>query len=41
MSGVADWLGIDDGDPRLTWQYAQRKSKPGNYAAEIVIEAET
>jgi hypothetical protein len=38
--GVADWLGIDDGDNRLTWNYAQRKGKPGEYAAEIVIEVE-
>jgi hypothetical protein len=31
--GVADWLGIDDGDKRLTWQYGQepkqRKMPPG------------
>jgi hypothetical protein len=37
--GVADWLGIDDGDKRLTWRYAQRKGAPKEYAAEIVIEA--
>jgi hypothetical protein len=36
--GVADWLKIDDGDKRLTWRYEQRKGKPGEYAAEIVIE---
>jgi len=38
--GVADWLGIDDGDKRLTWRYAQRRGKPKEYAAEIVIESE-
>jgi hypothetical protein len=31
--GVADWLGIDDGDKRLTWLYGQepkqRKMPPG------------
>jgi hypothetical protein len=27
--GVADWLGIDDGDERLTWNYAQEKGKYG------------
>lgn len=27
--GVADFLGIDDGDPRLKWLYAQRKAGPG------------
>ena len=21
--GVADWLGVDDGDKRLSWRYAQ------------------
>jgi hypothetical protein len=24
---VADWLGVDDGDSRVTWLYAQRKGK--------------
>lgn len=37
--GIADWLGIDDGDPRLTWRYAQRKGAPKEYAAEVVIES--
>ena len=37
--GVADWLGIDDGDKRLTWRYAQRKGKPKEYAAEVTIES--
>ena len=22
---VADWLGVDDGDKRLTWRYAQER----------------
>lgn len=39
--GVADWLGIDDGDKRLTWRYAQRKGKPKQYAAEVQIDWET
>lgn len=38
--GIADWLGIDDGDKRLTWRYGQRKGKPKEYAAEIVIESD-
>jgi hypothetical protein len=37
--GVADWLGIDDGDKRLTWKYEQRKGAPKEYAAEIRIES--
>jgi hypothetical protein len=35
--GVADWLGIDDGHPWLTWVYAQRTGKPGMYAAEVTV----
>jgi hypothetical protein len=34
--GVADKLGIDDGDPRITWAYAQEKSK--GYAVRIEIQ---
>jgi hypothetical protein len=38
--GVADWLGIDDGDNRLVWQYGQepkqRKMPPG---VRVDIEA--
>ena len=36
--GVADWLGIDDGSPRLSWRYGQCKSRPGEYAAEVSVE---
>jgi hypothetical protein len=39
--GVADWLGIDDRDPRVKWAYAQRKGAPKQYAAEILIEGMT
>jgi hypothetical protein len=39
--GVAQWLRIDDGDERLTWVYAQRRGKPGEYDAECLIEWET
>jgi crossover junction endodeoxyribonuclease RusA len=35
--GVADWLGVDDGDKRLTWQYSQRKGAPHHYGVEIEI----
>lgn len=37
--GVADWLGIDDGDERLTWLYAQRSEGAGVYACEVAIES--
>lgn len=36
--GVADWLGIDDGDPMLQWTYAQRAGLPKQRAVEILIE---
>lgn len=36
--GVADWLGIDDGSKRLRWLYAQRKGRPGQYAAEVHVD---
>lgn len=37
--GTADWLAVDDRDPRVQWRYAQRKGEPKQYAAEIRIEA--
>lgn len=35
--GVADWLGVDDRDPRVTWAYGQKKGKPRQYAVEVAI----
>ena len=37
--GIADALGIDDGDERLDWRYAQEKGKPGEYAVRVEIRA--
>lgn len=34
--GVADWLGIDDGDKRVTWRYAQEK-RSKVYAVRIEL----
>jgi hypothetical protein len=34
--GIADRLGMDDGDPRIEWRYEQRTGK--EYAVEIQIE---
>lgn len=35
---TAAWLGLpDDRDPRVAWEYAQRRGKPGQYAVEITI----
>ncbi len=36
--GVADWLGIDDGDTRIEWRYEQAKGKPKEHAVRILIE---
>jgi hypothetical protein len=36
--GVADGLEMDDGDERLTWLYAQRMGKPGEYAVLVNLE---
>lgn len=37
--GVADALGIDDRDPRVTYAYAQRRGTAGQYAVEIALGA--
>jgi len=37
--GIADRLGIDDRDPRVSWRYAQRRCKRGEFGVEIQIEA--
>lgn len=38
-AGVADALGIDDRDPRVTWRYAQEKAK--GYAVRVEIRRAT
>lgn len=36
--GVADWLGIDDGDERVSWEYAQEKDKrPRYYSVKVEV----
>ena len=35
---IAALLGVDDGSPMIEWQYAQRKSEPHTYGAEIRVE---
>ena len=39
--GIADALGIDDRDPRVSWRYAQRRGDPKKYFVEVIIEART
>jgi hypothetical protein len=34
--GVAQWLGVDDADARVTWNYAQRREK--GYSVVVRIE---
>ena len=35
--GVADWLGVDDGDDVVTFAVDQRKGEPREYAVRVVI----
>ena len=35
--GVADRLGVNDRDPRVTWQYAQERAPRGTHAVRIEI----
>lgn len=35
---VAELLGVDDRDPRVSWRYEQRKGGVGEYALEISIQ---
>jgi hypothetical protein len=37
--GVADWLQVDDRDPRVTWRYGQRRGMSKQYAVEVCIES--
>lgn len=36
--GIAQRLGVDDRDPRVTWLYAQERGKPREYAVRVTIE---
>ena len=35
--GVADWLGVDDADERVTWDYDQRRGQPRQYAVDVEV----
>lgn len=35
---VADWLGIDDRDPRVQWRYDQRRSRPRVWQVWVSFE---
>jgi hypothetical protein len=36
VDALAQWLGIDDGDPSVRWIYAQQKAKPHTH--QIIVE---
>ena len=38
--GIADALGIDDGDERVAWLYAQRRGAPKTHEVEVEIREE-
>ncbi len=35
--GVADWLGVNDGDERVTWLYAQERGPAKTYRVRVEI----
>jgi hypothetical protein len=39
--GVADALGINDRDPRVSWEYEQRRGHAGEYAVSVTISDRT
>ena len=38
IDGIAQALGKDDGDPRLTWVVEQRKGAPREYCVHVRVE---
>lgn len=36
---IAKLVGLDDGDPRIRWEYRQEKGAPKQYAVRVRIEA--
>jgi len=35
---IADRLGVDDRDPRVTWEYAQERGAVGEYAVRVAVK---
>ena len=35
--GIADALGVDDRDPRVSWEYGQLRGRAREYAVEVEI----
>lgn len=36
--GLADALGVDDGDSCLTWAYGQKQGKRDEWSVEVTVE---
>jgi hypothetical protein len=34
---VADWLGMNDNDPSITWEYCQERGMPKKYMIRIAV----
>lgn len=37
-NGVADWIGVDDRDPRVRYEYGQDRGKPRHYGVRVEIQ---
>jgi hypothetical protein len=37
VDGIADRLGIDDRDPRVTWEYGQEKGRPKQRGVRLEV----
>ena len=37
VDAIAEWLGVKDNDPRVTWQYAQEQGKPKTYSIRMEL----
>ena len=37
--GIADWLGVADNDPRVSWRYAQERGEARQFAVRIRVQA--
>jgi hypothetical protein len=35
VDSIAEWLGVDDSDPRITWAYAQERGEPWTYGVRV------
>lgn len=38
VDAIAECLGVDDADPRVSWSYGQERGKPREYAVRVTVE---